>query len=189
MNYSKIYKNAVSDGPGIRVSVYASGCRIHCPGCHNAEAQDFAAGDEYTPEVEEYIIGLLSKQHIRGLTIAGGEPTEPENAEVLARLAERAKSMGKDVWAYTGRSFKELIPGGHSSSDAVMRLLRATDVLVSEPFVLAERDISNDNPWRGSRNQKLLDMRRSLSEGKEIPVEGIKNAIWPIDARKTKMRK
>lgn len=126
---------------------------------------------------------LLSRPHVRGLTILGGEPTEPENAERCAILAEKAKALGKGVWTYTGRSLKSLLPGGKDSSEAVMRLLKATDALVSEPFVLAERDISSENPWRGSRNQKVLDMKRSLEERREVPLEGVENAVWSEEER------
>jgi anaerobic ribonucleoside-triphosphate reductase activating protein len=185
MNYIKIRNADIADGPGIRVAVYASGCRNRCPGCHNAESWDFAAGKPWTEKEKESVLRDLEKPYIAGLSILGGEPFEEENQKDLADLAEEAKrrSPDKTIWIWTGYSLKDLLPGGRKRTEHTDRLLGAADALITEPFLIGERDVSSANIWRGSRNQKILDARKSAEEGREIPLEGAENAIWPDDER------
>lgn len=186
MRYLKIDGLDIADGPGIRVAVYVSGCRNRCPGCHNPGAWDFAAGKPWTKEDEESVLMELEKPYVAGLSLLGGEPFEEENQGELADLAEEAKRRfpRKAIWAWTGYSLEDLLPGGKKRTDSTDRLLSSIDALVAEPFLIGERDVSSANAWRGSRNQKVLDTGRSLKEGREIPLKGVENAIWPETERK-----
>lgn len=152
MNYSAIKPCDIADGPGVRVSLFVSGCRLHCPGCFNSGTWPFDAGKPFTAETEEKILSLLRRNHVSGLSVLGGEPFEPENAVVLAPFLERVKREfpRKDIWCWTGFRLEEL-------ADSVSRrMLDSVDVLVDGPFREAERDISLQ--WRGSRNQRILQI-------------------------------
>lgn len=185
MRYLKIDRLDIADGPGIRVVVYVSGCRNRCPGCHNPESWSFAAGKPWTEKERESVLRELEKPYIAGISILGGEPFEEENQKDLADLAEEAKRgfPEKTIWVWTGYSLKDLLPGGKKRTERTGGLLGAADALVTEPFLIGERDVSSANIWRGSRNQRALDAKRSLKEGREIPLEGVENAIWPEEAR------
>ena len=177
MNYLTIYKDSVNDGPGFRVSLYIAGCRNHCPDCHNPESWDFSAGKLFNKSILNEILGFCSKNYINGLTIAGGEPMEEENQRELLTLVEAIKTKlpSKDIWCFTGYEFNDLLPGGKKHCEVTEKLLSYIDVLIVGPFILAERDISDDNRWRGSRNQRVLDLPKSLENGKPIMLEGIPN--------------
>ena len=138
MNYSKIILNDIANGSGIRVSLFVSGCRNHCPGCFNPETWDFSFGKPFTKETEDGIIAALRPSWIQGLSILGGEPMEPENQEVLLPFLERVKMElpDKDIWLYSGYRYEAL-----SGS----RLLPFVDVLVDGPFKKAEKDIFGDD--------------------------------------------
>ena len=168
MNYSNFKPYDVANGVGVRVSLFVSGCEHACPGCFNPEAWQFSFGEPYTEEVERRVLEALRPEHIRGLTLLGGEPLHPRNrADVLA-LAERVREVypGKDIWCYTGYHFdKELLPG--SARDEILRrLLENIDVLVDGRFVLARK--SMQVRFRGSDNQRILLCRESLRAGKAI---------------------
>ena len=177
MNYLTIYKDSISDGPGVRVSVYFAGCLPNkcnagnCPGCHNQEAQNFAAGQAYTDEIEDYILKLCENPYIAGLTLVGGEPYDQDH-EKITGLAKRfsakfsENSTKKTIWVYTGYEFDQ-IKG--------RELSKYVDVAVVGPFVLDQRDVSDANRWRGSRNQRVLDMPKSLELGKAVCLEGVPN--------------
>ena len=178
MKYLTIYKDSISDGTGFRVSLYVSGCRNHCPGCHNPESWSFEAGKEFTDKEVNEILDLCSSSFIAGLTLAGGEPFEEENQKVLVNLVEKFKTRfpEKTIWAFTGYEFKDLRPGGKKyCEDITSKILGFIDVLIVGPFVLAERDITDANRWRGSRNQRVLDVPKSLLADKPIMLEGIPN--------------
>lgn len=164
MNYSAIKPCDIADGPGVRVSLFVSGCRRHCPGCFNSGTWPFDAGKPFTAETEEKILSLLRRNHVSGLSVLGGEPFEPENAVVLAPFLERVKREfpRKDIWCWTGFTLEKL------EADAeYLRMLDCIDVLVDGPFVQAERDISLD--WRGSRNQRIVDLAKRRGE---VPAVG-----------------
>ena len=178
MHYSKIYQTSITDGPGVRVSLYVSGCRNHCKGCHNPESWDFQFGKDFTEESESLILKLLDRYYIAGLSIVGGEPMEPENQKCLVSLVEKVKLAfpDKNIWCYTGYDLKDLLPGGRKYTKGITeRLLACLDVLVAGRFELDKRDISDANRWRGSTNQRVLDVTKSVKKGKEIFVEGIPN--------------
>ena len=150
MNCAGIKKVDIANGPGVRVSLFVSGCRNHCPGCFNPETWDFDYGDPFTDKTEEELIKALRPSWIQGLSILGGDPMEPENQKALLPLLRRVKEElpEKDVWLYTGYRLESV-----SSSP----LLDLVDVIVDGPFIEAEKDISL--AFRGSRNQRIIALR------------------------------
>lgn len=165
MNYGEIKKWDIADGPGVRVSLFVSGCRHHCKGCFNEDTWDFDYGKAYTKEIEQEIFEVLNSTYIQGLTLLGGEPFEPENQRVLVELLRRVRRElpGKDIWCYTGFVFeKDLLAGGRAFTEVTEEMLSMIDVLVDGPFVMEQKDITLK--FRGSRNQRLLDreMRKNL---------------------------
>ena len=167
MRIANTVGDSIVDGPGMRYVVFVQGCPHHCPGCHNPQTHDPAGGREVAPAS---LFPALDDPLLDGLTLSGGEPMEqPEPCTVLAREAKR---RGLNVWVYTGYTYEYLT---NEADPARMALLQSADVLVDGPFLLAERSL--DVPWRGSRNQRLLDLPRSLAEGKAVCWEAPKNQL------------
>jgi anaerobic ribonucleoside-triphosphate reductase activating protein len=161
MRIAGTVQDSIVDGPGFRFTVFTQGCPHHCEGCHNPETHDPSGGSEMT--VEELVKQLYSNPLTDGLTLSGGEPfMQPGDC---ARLAQAAKDKGLNIWTYTGYTFERLLSMSKTTPE-IMDLLKLTDVLVDGPFVLAERSLSIK--WRGSRNQRLIDVKRSLAEGKPV---------------------
>ena len=156
MNYCGIKKVDIANGSGVRVSLFVSGCRNHCPGCFQPETWDFNYGDPFTRTTEEEIMEALRPSWIQGLSILGGDPMEPENQEALLPFLHRVRAElpEKDVWLYTGYRLESV-----SSSP----LLVLADVVVDGPFVETEKDISL--AFRGSRNQRIINVPASLEAG------------------------
>lgn len=156
MYYGNIKNYDVANGLGVRVSLFVSGCRNHCPHCFNAEAQNFNYGAPYTEEVEAQIMQQLHKDEIRGITFLGGEPMEPENQAVLAHLAQRVRQElpNKDIWCYTGYTLDTIPRTVYTET-----LLNCIDVLVDGPFIEALKNPSL--AFRGSSNQRIIDMKTS----------------------------
>jgi anaerobic ribonucleoside-triphosphate reductase activating protein len=157
MNYGNIKKYDIADGPGVRVSLFVSGCRHHCKGCFNAETWDFNYGQPYTAETEEEILEALKPDYIQGLTLLGGEPFEPENQMELVKLLKKVREVypKKDIWSYTGFIYdRDLMKGGRAFTEVTEEMLSYIDVLVDGPFIEAERDLTL--VFRGSRNQRIL---------------------------------
>lgn len=177
MNYLKIYKQDVNAGTGLRVSIYVSGCRIHCPGCHNQETWDFDVGKEFTNDTINEIITALNSDYISGLTLLGGEPMEPENQEALRPLVVLVKKLfpKKTIWCYTGYEFKDFLKGGKRYTEDTDEILSCLDVMVVGPFKQKERNITKCNLWRGSSNQRVLTVPGSLLAGKPVPIKNIPN--------------
>lgn len=177
MKYSNIYKRSVSDGTGIRVSLYVSGCRVHCPGCHNPEAQDFEYGKDFTVATINEIVAALLPDYVAGLTLCGGEPMEPENQKELLKLVKVVKTHlpQKNIWCYTGYEFADLLSDGKQHTEITDELLKYIDILVVGPYVEANRDITKRNLWRGSTNQRVINVAESLASGKPVPVETVPN--------------
>lgn len=173
MNYATIKWRDIANGPGLRVSLFVSGCRHHCKGCFNPETWDFGYGDIYTDAVQEEILKGLEKPYIRGLTLLGGEPMEPENQPVMLSLtnAVRQKFPDKTIWCYTGYTLESDILSGKLGDQAVtMALLRNIDVLVDGEFHLEEKNISLR--FRGSENQRILDIPLTLKTGTAVLWDG-----------------
>ena len=168
MNVCDILTADHANGPGMRISVFVSGCRNHCAGCFNPETWDFSYGKEYMPFMTRAIINELKKPEYQGLTILGGEPFEPENQQGLIDLIRSVKQElpGKDIWMYTGYSYEDLLPGGIRHYDVTDEIMDALDVLVDGRFLLGEKDITLR--FRGSRNQRLIDMKRTRQEGQVV---------------------
>ena len=159
MNYGNIKKYDIADGPGVRVSLFVSGCRHHCKGCFNAETWDFNYGQPYTEDTEAEIIEALKPDYIQGLTLLGGEPFEPENQLELVKLLRKVREVypNKDIWSYTGFIYdRDLQEGGRAFTEVTEEMLSYIDVLVDGPFVEAERDLTL--VFRGSRNQRILKL-------------------------------
>ena len=155
-----IVEDSIVDGPGLRLTVFAQGCSRRCPGCHNPDTWDYSAGMEV--ETENILEMMTANPLLDGLSLSGGEPFD--QAAAFAGLARGARKKGYHVMAWSGYTFEEL------AKDPVRRqLLEAVDVLVDGPFVLEERSL--DLPWRGSKNQRVLDAARSLAEGRPVEAE------------------
>ena len=167
MNYGNIKECDVADGPGVRVSVFVSGCRHHCKGCFNSETWDFNYGQPYTSETENQIIQLLAPEFIQGLTHLGGEPFEPENQRELVKLLKRVRKTypQKDIWCYSGYLYDvDMIPGGKIYTEVTDEMLSYIDVLVDGEFVEALKDVTL--VFRGSSNQRILHLKEMREAGK-----------------------
>ena len=159
MNYGNIKEWDIADGPGVRVSLFVSGCRHHCKGCFNKETWDFDYGMPYTKETEDEIIRLLAPSYIQGLTLLGGEPFEPENQKELAGLLKRVRETypDKDIWCYTGYLYDVDLPeGGRVHTEVTEEMLSYIDVLVDGEFIEEEKDVTL--VFRGSRNQRIIEL-------------------------------
>ena len=163
MNYADIKKVDVANGPGVRVSLFVSGCTHRCEACFNPETWDFSYGAPFGAAETEQILALLSPEHIRGLSLLGGEPFEPANQPAVLALVERVRKElpQKTVWCYSGYCFEELAAG--KIGDHSRALLEGLDVLVDGPFVLAKKDLGLR--FRGSSNQRIIDVPASLAAG------------------------
>ena len=163
MNYATIKWFDVSNGPGVRVSLYVSGCRNHCKNCFNPETWDFGYGEPFTREVENSIIKGMIPDYIKGFTLLGGDPFEPENAEVLAPFMERLGEQfpEKSFWCFTGYDYEaDLLTGKKGDLDTNMRILNCLDVLVDGRFVEELKDLNL--LFRGSSNQRIILVKQSL---------------------------
>ena len=154
-----LVQDSIVDGPGFRFTCFVQGCPHHCPGCHNPESHDPRGGKEMT--VEEVEAELLKNPLTDGLTLSGGEPFA--QAEDCLALARAAHEHGLNVWSYSGWTFERLRDEG---SEAQRALLAELDVLVDGPFLLEQRTLSL--PWRGSRNQRVIDVPASLAAGEAV---------------------
>lgn len=166
MHYGAIKDCDIANGLGVRVTLFVSGCRHHCKGCFQPKTWNFRYGEPYTAEVEERLLAMLAPAHIRGLTLLGGEPFEPENQRELVGLLRRvrAERPGKDVWCYTGYTYEtDLLSPSRARCEVTDEMLSMIDVLVDGEFVLEKRNISL--AFRGSENQRLIDLKKTRETG------------------------
>lgn len=172
MNYANIKKTDIANGPGVRVSLFVSGCRRHCPECFNPETWSFSYGSEYTQATEDEIIRLLTPEYITGLSLLGGEPMEPENQPALLKLVQRVRRElpGKTIWCYSGSQLERDILPMAAQSETTRMLLENIDVLVDGEFVVAQKNLRIR--FRGSENQRLIDVPKSLAAGSVVEWEG-----------------
>lgn len=173
MNYATIKTHDVANGPGVRVSLFVSGCTHHCPGCFQPETWDFSFGEEFTPEVEDKIIASLAPEYVDGLTLLGGEPMEKANQRALLPFIKRVRETypDKDIWCYTGYTLEsDLLAESRARCEVTDELLGLIDVLVDGEFIEAQRDLTLR--FRGSRNQRLLDLPATLKKGEAVLWEG-----------------
>ena len=157
MNYSSLNLFDTVNGPGVRVSLFVSGCTLNCPGCFNKPAQNFRNGSEYTPDIENTILDALAQDGVRGLSLLGGDPLEPKNFGAVLQLCKKVKTTlpQKDIWVWTGRTIEEV------NADPQMRLISMyVDVLVEGRFVESLKDSSLRH--RGSSNQRVINLHTLL---------------------------
>ena len=173
MNYATIKNCDIANGPGVRVSLFVSGCTHRCKGCFNAVAWDFDYGEPFTQDTIDTILAFLAPDYIRGLTLLGGEPFEPQNQTAIVELLRQVKSKypQKSIWAFSGYLFdRDILSGGLGPWNITREILSYLDVLVDGPFVEAKKNLSLR--FRGSENQRLIDVPSSLEQGSVILWEG-----------------
>ena len=161
LRISGLVNDSIVDGPGMRFTIFTQGCPHHCPGCHNPQTHDFEGGTLIT--AEELLKKLRRNPLLSGVALSGGEPFC--QAAFFPPFLDAVHKMGLNVFAYSGYTFEELFARSQSDS-ATREMLARCDVLVDGPFLLAERDLTLR--FRGSRNQRVLDVARSLSEGRAV---------------------
>lgn len=169
MNYADIKKIDVANGEGVRVSVFVSGCNHHCKGCFNQCAWDFNYGKEFSEKEEQQIIEYMNHDYISGLSLLGGEPLEPKNQEGLLPLVKKVKEKfpNKNIWCYTGFDFEKDVVGKMAKDNETTReLLKYIDVIVDGKFEEDKRDLKLQ--FRGSSNQKIVDVKKSLQTGQIV---------------------
>lgn len=165
MKYATIKKHDIANGPGVRVSIFVSGCNHHCKGCFNEEAWDFNYGSDFTDETIDEVIDALKPEHIIGLSVLGGEPFEFVNQQGLLPLLKKVKSLypNKTIWAYSGFLYEELLKMKYEETKEILNLI---DVLVDGKFV---EDLKDPMLYfRGSSNQRVIDMQLTRKEGKIV---------------------
>ncbi len=166
MNYGTIKKTDISNGLGVRVSLFVSGCTHHCEGCFNQETWDFTYGKLFTEETEAEIMEALSPDYISGLSLLGGEPMEVQNQRVLLPFIKKVKNLfpTKDIWCYTGYTLESDLRGdSRATCECTDEMLHHIDVLVDGEFIQELKDISLQ--FRGSSNQRIIDVKRSMEDG------------------------
>ena len=163
MRYCNIIEEDCANGEGFRTTLFVSGCNFHCKDCFNQDAQDFNYGKEYTEETEEYILEQVSKPHIKGLSLLGGDPLwqDIDGLKQLRQLVQKIHDLGKTVWIWSGFTYENLLDGSGLSEEANERILlvRECDVFVDGVFEYDKKDLSL--AWRGSRNQRVIDMNKT----------------------------
>lgn len=165
MNYATIKNCDIANGPGVRVSLFVSGCTHHCKGCFNEVAWDFQYGEPFTQKTIEEILRLLKPDYIKGLTLLGGEPFEPENQPAILDLLRQVKQTypDKSIWAFSGYLFdKEILSGKLGPWEVTQEYISYLDVLVDGRFVEEKKDLSLR--FRGSSNQRIIDVPASLEK-------------------------
>lgn len=169
MNYATIKTHDVANGPGVRVSLFVSGCTHHCKGCFNSETWDFAYGKEFTKETEDEIIEALKPNYIKGFSLLGGEPFEPENQRALYPFLKRVKETypDKKIWCYSGYLFDtELLGESRARCEVTDRMLSLIDVLVDGEFKEELKKLSLR--FKGSENQRIIDVKKSLKKREAV---------------------
>lgn len=173
MNYATIKWADVANGPGVRVSLFVSGCTHQCEGCFNPEAWDFRYGQPFTSAEEEKIIAALAPSHMKGLSLLGGEPFEPANQRALLPFLRRVKELypAKEIWCYSGYTLDgELWQDSRARCECTDEMLSLIDVLVDGEFVLAKKDLSLR--FRGSSNQRIINVPESIRTHTVVPWSG-----------------
>ena len=159
-----VVNESIVDGPGIRTAVFVQGCPHHCEGCHNSHTWDFNGG--YDREVDDIIAAVSKNPLLKGITLTGGEPFS--QAEALTELAEKAHALGLDVFTYSGYTFEELTAGFEEHPEW-KTLLEQSDYLVDGRFDITQKSLMLR--FRGSKNQRLIDVKKSLAENRAISFE------------------
>lgn len=169
MNYATIKNCDIANGPGVRVSLFVSGCTHRCKGCFNAVAWDFDYGQPFTQHTVDTILEMLSPEHVKGITLLGGEPFEPQNQPALVDLLRQIKKQlpHKNVWAFSGYLFdKDILAGKLGPWEITREYLSYINVLVDGPFIEEMKNLSLR--FRGSSNQRIIDVPASLEKGEIV---------------------
>ena len=168
MNFATIKKRDIADGPGVRVSLFVSGCTHRCEGCFNEIAWDFDYGAPFTEAVQQELLEALAPDYIQGLTLLGGEPFEPENQRALLPFLKRVREVfpQKNIWCYSGYTLDQLQGESRARCEVTDEMLAQLDVLVDGRFVLAKKNIRLR--FRGSENQRLIDMNKTRETGEIV---------------------
>ncbi|MBP3464076.1 MAG: anaerobic ribonucleoside-triphosphate reductase activating protein [Clostridia bacterium] len=164
MRYNKIRKMDISDGPGVRVSIFMQGCTFNCKNCFNPETHDFEKGEEFTDETINKVLNLCEKDHIAGLSILGGEPMHPKNIEGTTKLAREFKKKfpNKTLWTWSGFNFENNLKD--------KEVMKYVDVLVDGQYI--DEQSNPTLKWKGSENQRVIDVQKSLANNTVIKFEG-----------------
>lgn len=170
MNYIKISKCDIANGPGVRVVLWTAGCSHHCYQCHNPETWDTAGGQLFDKKAEEELFSFLSPSYISGITFSGGDPMHENNIEKVLELTEkiRKRMHEKSIWLYTGYTWEEIMESKINETNMEIRrkIINNIDILVDGPFILKLKDISLK--WKGSSNQRVINVKESIKEGKIV---------------------
>lgn len=168
MNYCSIKWNDVANGTGVRVSLFVSGCPHHCPHCFNPETWDYQAGVPFTSDIEDSILNTLQKNYITGLSLLGGEPLAPNNQEAIINFLKRVRHTcpDKNIWCYTGYYFEDLLLG--MVGDFSREILDDIHILVDGPYEEEKKNLGL--VFRGSENQRLIDVKTSLAQGSTVTI-------------------
>ena len=169
MNYAEIKNCDIANGPGVRISLFVSGCTHRCKGCFNEIAWDFHYGKPFTQQTIDELLAMLAPDYVKGITILGGEPFEPENQPAIVDFLRqmKAKYPDKSVWAFSGYLFdKDILAGKLGPWEITQEYISYLDVLVDGPFVLEKKDLSLR--FRGSSNQRIIDVPASLQAGEVV---------------------
>ncbi len=173
MNYHKIEKTSVANGTGIRVVLWVSGCSLHCKGCHNPETWSLNSGKLFDDEAKKELFEALDKPYIQGITLSGGHPLENGNVETIYLLIKEIKEKfpTKDIWLYTGYTLEQIFPKVNLDVFNVNNVYRKEvvmmcDVVVDGAYIEELRDITLK--WKGSSNQRVIDIKSSLKEKKMV---------------------
>ena len=176
MHYGELKKCDIANGTGVRVTLFVSGCTNRCPGCFQPQTWDFCYGRPFTDETEAEIFTELDKSYVDGLTLLGGEPFEPKNQPALTTLLRRMKESypNKTVWCFTGFQLEEelLTDSSYPRTDCTDEMLSYIDILVDGRFMQELKDISLQ--FRGSRNQRIIDLNRTREAGEVMLWEKIR---------------
>lgn len=166
MNYMQIDKASISNGLGVRIVLWCAGCNRQCKNCFNPETWDFNAGHPFDEKVKQFLFKQLSKPYIKGLTLSGGHPLEQPNRSTIYFLLKEMKEKfpSKDVWLYTGYIWEDI-----ESIREIQKILYYVDVLVDGPYIEEQRDITL--AFRGSRNQRVIDVKETLKQGKVVTLQ------------------
>ena len=164
MNYIKITKNDIANGPGVRCVLWVAGCELHCRGCHNPSTWDFNAGKPFDEKAKHELFEVLSKHYIQGITFSGGNPLERPYEIFLLTKEIKEKFPNKDIWLYSGYTYEQICQVRER-----FKVLCYIDVLVDGPYIEEQRDISL--AFRGSRNQRLINVSETLKQGKIITLQ------------------
>ena len=171
MNYGEIKNCDIANGIGVRVSLFVSGCTHRCKGCFNPMTWDFGYGKPFDDPTQDKLLKMLSPVYIRGLSLLGGEPMEPDNQRALLPFVKKVRERfpHKDIWCYSGYTFEELTGKSRARCECTDELLGEIDVLIDGEFVLEKKNISL--AFRGSENQRIIDLKKTLAQGQIVTLD------------------